>query len=129
MDIPKGFTRGPWQTGEMLENVVYAWSLPPHDPDAVICEASNYANAALIALAPDMAAWIEGEAARTAEAVAQARRDALEEAAAAVAPESARPCACDGCTCQNIGDAEDVAAWDAYAWAARTIRALAERPE
>lgn len=119
MDIPKGFTRGPWQTGEMLENVVYAWSLPPHDPDAVICEASNYANAALIALAPDMAAWIEGEAARTAEAVAQARRDALEEAAG-----HAR----NAVTVLKAFGESSFACEVANA-IAKDIRALAERPE
>jgi hypothetical protein len=51
-------TKGPWQPGEMLPNVVFNWSVPPDHPDATIAETRNEANARLIAAAPDLAAEV-----------------------------------------------------------------------
>jgi hypothetical protein len=47
-----------------------------------------------------------------------------EGAARIVQPAGKRPCDCDRCYCQNVGDAEAVAAWDAQNAAAEAIRAL-----
>ena len=56
-----------------------------------------------------------------------ARAKALEEAAKAVEPKRPRPCDCDTCYCGNHGDMEAVAAWDADAAAAKSIRALKDK--
>ena len=51
--------------------------------------------------------------------------ETMREAAAGITrPTSKRPCDCDYCYCQNVGDAEAVAAWDALNAAADAIRAL-----
>ena len=81
MELPKGWTPGPWWA-DAADHIVADGGYDV----ALIGRFTDYpnsnANAALIALAPTMAAWIEGEPARTAEAVAAARREALEQAAA-----------------------------------------------
>lgn len=59
-------TKGPWQPGEMVSTMVFAWHLPPDAPDAVICSASE-ANARLIALAPDLASELLASRAREAD--------------------------------------------------------------
>lgn len=49
----------------------------------------------------------------------------IEECAKVVEPKGPRPCDCDRCYCHNMGDAEAVASWDADAYNAKAIRALA----
>lgn len=59
-----------------------------------------------------------------ARAAPSSRDDTIEECARLIAPEGPRPCDCERCYCQNPGDAEAVAAWDAGAANAKKIRSL-----
>jgi hypothetical protein len=60
-------------------------------------------------------------------AVAPCSREAvIEECAKVVEPKGPRPCDCERCYCGNHGDLEAVAAWDADAYNAKAIRALAD---
>lgn len=72
-------TPGPWQQGEMVPNLVFAWNLPPDHEGACICDVcdaseDSEANAALIALAPDLAAEILASRAREADLQAEVAR-------------------------------------------------------
>lgn len=84
MELPKGYTPGPWRDGQDGNLRVYGPDCMGEHSGLVATVFKARANARLIALAPDMAAWIEGEAARTSEAVAAARREGLEQAEAKV---------------------------------------------
>lgn len=84
-------------------------------------------------LDPELSAFMLATAARLtalAEAKAQARRDAFEEAAKLIGPHGPRPCDCEpwGCCCQNPSDTAAVAAWDQETALAASIRALATAP-
>jgi hypothetical protein len=80
--------------------------------------------------------WHSGEALEATEGLVEyVRADTIaalraapvavrERAARIVQPAGKRPCDCDRCYCQNVGDAEAVAAWDAQNAAAEAIRAL-----
>jgi hypothetical protein len=48
----------------------------------------------------------------------------LERAAQVAGPLGKRPCDCERCDCGNVGNAQDVAAWDAELACAAAIRAL-----
>jgi len=50
-----------------------------------------------------------------------------EECAKIAEPKGPRPCDCKGCYCDNYGDAEKVAQWDADMWTANAIRARGEK--
>ncbi|MET4210482.1 hypothetical protein [Bradyrhizobium sp. LA2.1] len=56
----------------------------------------------------------------------QVRLATIEECAKLVEPKQPRPCDCERCYCSNRGDMEAVASWDADAYNAKAIRALAE---
>ena len=56
--------------------------------------------------------------------LAAGRARAIEECAKVAAPYGKRPCDCERCDCMNIGDAQNVAAWDAETACAAAIRAL-----
>lgn len=58
-----------------------------------------------------------------------ARVMALHEAADLIMPKGSRPCDCQRCDCGNIGDAEEVRAWDEGMASATAILALAEGKE
>ena len=51
-------------------------------------------------------------------------KEMREKAARAIEPYNKRPCDCRGCDCGNVGNAMDVAQWDADTSSAATIRAL-----
>ena len=55
----------------------------------------------------------------------QVKLDTIEACAKIVEPKGPRPCDCERCYCHNIGDAEDVARWEADMANASAIRALA----
>jgi len=55
----------------------------------------------------------------------QVKLDTIEACAKIVEPNGPRPCDCERCYCHNVGDAEDVARWEADTANAKAIRALA----
>ena len=57
---------------------------------------------------------------------AAGRLAGLREAAEVVRPRGKRPCDCTRCDCGNVGDAEEVRAWDEGTANAAAILALAE---